>query len=167
VKSRLGRGSVFHFELPIADARAELVAPDDDVSTDLAGKRVLVLDNDPAILSGIRFLLRSWGCEVAVAEDRLQALEAIENWPGPADIVISDLNLRAGERGLEVFAALDRYYQHDDATPFARLLITGETRIDHLREIIAAKIPLLYKPVSPQQLRSTMMSVWTAANGDS
>lgn len=167
VKSRPGRGSVFHFRLPIADARSELAAPDDDTSTDLVGKRVLVLDNDPAILSGIRFLLRSWGCEVAVAEDRLQALEAIENWPGPADIVISDLNLRAGERGLEVFAALDQYYQRDGATPFARLLITGETRIDHLREIIAAKIPLLYKPVSPQQLRSTMMSVWTVVNGDS
>lgn len=168
VKSRLGRGSVFHFQLPIADARSELVVLDDgDTLTDLAGKRVLVLDNDPAILSGIRFLLRSWGCEVAVAEDRLQALEAIENWPGPADIVISDLNLRAGEHGLEVFAALDRYYQPDGGTPFARLLITGETRIDHLREIIEAKIPLLYKPVSPQQLRSAMMSVWTAANGDS
>jgi signal transduction histidine kinase len=166
VKSRLGRGSVFHFQLPVADARSELAALDDGMPTDLAGKRVLVLDNDPAILSGIRFLLRSWGCEVEVAEDRLQALEAIENWSGPADIVISDLNLRAGERGLEVFAALDQYYQRDGGTPFARLLITGETRIDHLREIIEAKIPLLYKPVSPQQLRSTMMSVWTMANGD-
>lgn len=166
VKSRLGRGSVFHFQLPVAAARSELLEPDDDAATDLAGMRVLVLDDDPAILSGIRFLLRSWGCEVEVAEDRLQALEAIENWPGPADIVISDLHLRAGERGLDVFAALDRHYQRDGGTPFARLLVTGETRIDHLREIIAAKIPLLYKPVSPQQLRTTMMSARFAARGD-
>lgn len=165
VRSRLGRGSVFHVELPLADPRPEPTALEEDLPTDLAGKRVLVLDNDPAILSGIRFLLRSWGCDVAVAEDRLQAMEAIENWPGPADIVISDLNLRAGERGLEVFAALDRHYQRDGAKPFARLLITGETRIDRLRDIIAAKIPLLYKPVSPQQLRATLISVWNTANG--
>jgi signal transduction histidine kinase len=166
VKSRLGDGSVFHFRLPIAAARSELLEVDDGTTTDLAGMRVLVLDDDPAILSGIRFLLRSWGCEVEVAEDRLQAFAAIENWPGPADIVISDLHLRAGERGLDVFAALDRHYQRDGGAPFARLLVTGETRIDRLREIIAAKIPLLHKPLSPQQLRTAMMSARSAARGD-
>ena len=167
VKSRLGRGSVFHFQLPIADTRPELPVPDGDVPVDLAGKRVLVVDEDPAILSGIRFLLLSWGCEVEVAEDQLQALEAVENWPGPPDIVICDLHLRGGERGLDVFAALDRHYQRDGGAPFARLLVTGETRIDRLREIIAARIPLLYKPASPQQLRSAMTSAWTVnRNGD-
>ena len=166
VKSRLGRGSVFHFQLPLAAARSEPPVPDDDVFADLAGRRVLVVDDDPAILSGIRFLLRSWGCDVEVAEDRLQALEAIENWPGPPDIVISDLHLRGGERGLDVFTALDQHYLRDGNTPFARLLVTGETRIERLREIIAAKIPLLYKPVSPQQLRSAMMSVWAITRDD-
>ena len=95
----------------------------------------------------------------------LQALEAVENWPGPPDIVISDLRLRGGERGLDVFAALDQHYRCDGGAPFARLLVTGETRIDRLREIIAAKVPLLYKPVSPQQLRRAMMSVWTVTHG--
>jgi len=166
VKSRLGRGSVFHFQLPIATARSEPPVPDDEVFADLAGKRVLVVDDDPAILSGIRFLLRSWGCDVEVAEDRLQALEAIENWPGPPDIVISDLHLRGGERGIDVFAALDQHYLRDGNTPFARLLVTGETRVERLREIIAAKIPLLYKPVSPQQLRSAMLSVWAITRDD-
>jgi CheY-like chemotaxis protein len=165
VKSRLRRGSVFHFQLPTVPAQLELAGFDEDLPADLSGKRVLVMDDDPAILSGIRYLLRSWGCDVAVAEDRLQAMEAIEDWPGPADIVISDLNLRAGERALDVFAALDRHYQPDGEAPFARLLITGETRSERLREIIAAKITLLHKPVSPQQLREAMMAAWTAARG--
>lgn len=162
VKSRLGRGSVFHFRLPAASAPAQKTTPAFDVPTGLAGRRVLVMDDDPAILSGIRFLLRSWGCDVAVAEDRLQALDAIENWPGPADLVISDLHLRAGERALDVFAELDRRYSLDGERPFARLLITGETRPEHLREIIAARIPLLYKPVSPQQLASSMAAALAA-----
>jgi signal transduction histidine kinase len=156
LKSRLGRGSLFHFCLPAAKAPAPRLKLAPDVPTELAGRRVLVMDDDPAILTGIGFLLRSWGCEVAVAEDRLQALEAIENWPGPADLVISDLRLRAGENALQVFAELDERYRLDGEKPFARLLITGETRPAHLREIIAARIPLLYKPVSPQQLASTM-----------
>jgi signal transduction histidine kinase/ActR/RegA family two-component response regulator len=162
VKSRLGRGSTFHLQLPLTEAQPERAIPDDDPSMDLADRRVLVLDEDPAILSGIRFLLRNWGCDVAVAEDRQQALEAIEQWPGPPDIVISDLSLRGGERGLDIFAGLDAYYRRDDGRPFARLLITGETRIERLREVIAAKIPLLYKPVSPQQLHAALISVLTA-----
>lgn len=165
-KSRLGRGSVFHFELPLASTGTLPIAADDDMPGELAGRRVLVLDDDPAILSGIRFLLRSWGCEVAVAEDRQQALEAVENWPAPVDIVISDLHLRSGEGSLEIFAELDKLYENDGEPSFARLLVTGETRADHLHEVIAAKIPLLYKPVSPQQLRRAMLAAFVAARGD-
>ncbi|WP_426688633.1 ATP-binding protein [Rhodanobacter ginsengiterrae] len=164
VKSRLGRGSVFHFQLPVARAMPGESLPPQEMPVDLAGKRVLVVDDDPAILSGVRFLLRSWGCDVQVAEDRLQAMEAVENWAGPPDIVISDLQLRGGTRGLDLFAALDQHYLRDGNAPFARLLVTGETRVDHLRDIIAANIPLLYKPVSPPQLRSAMMSAWTTAH---
>ena len=43
------------------------------------------------------------------------------------------------------------------------LLITGETRSDRLREIMAANIPVLYKPVSPEQLREAMMIAWNVA----
>jgi CheY-like chemotaxis protein len=130
---------------------------------DVSGMRVLVIDDEPAILSGIRYLLRSWGCEVAIAEDRIQALQAAEEWPTPPDIVISDLRLRDGESGLDVLAALDQLYLRDGHAPFPRLLITGETRSDRLREIMAANIPVLYKPVSPEQLREAMMVAWNVA----
>jgi signal transduction histidine kinase/CheY-like chemotaxis protein len=161
VKSRPGRGSVFHFALPLARAHAFPAATENEATGDLAGQRVLVLDDDPAILSGIGFLLRSWGCEVAVAEDRQQALEAVENWPAPADMVICDLLLRSGERGPDLFAELDRLYERDGEARFARLLITGETRAERLREVIAEKIPLLHKPVLPRQLHSAMLAALT------
>jgi signal transduction histidine kinase len=164
VDSRPGRGRVFHFELPLANA--QLLAPpveaEEEPAGDLAGRRVLVLDDDPAILSGIRFLLRSWGCDVAVAEDHQQAQEAIENWPAPVDIVICDLHLRSGERGTDLFAELDRLYERDGETRFARLLVTGETRAERLQEVLADKLTVLYKPVSPQRLRSAMLAALAA-----
>ncbi|MEO6800420.1 MAG: hybrid sensor histidine kinase/response regulator [Rhodanobacter sp.] len=163
--SRPGRGSVFHFELPLADTGTLPIAAEEDLPCGLADRRVLVIDNDPAILSGIRFLLRSWGCEVAVAEDRQQALEVIENWPAPADIVICDLYLHSGQHGPDFFAELDRLYERDGEVRFARLVVTGETRADRLHDVIAAKIPLLYKPVSPQQLRSALLAA-LAAGGE-
>ncbi|HZX72506.1 MAG TPA: hybrid sensor histidine kinase/response regulator [Rhodanobacter sp.] len=161
--SRPGRGSVFRFELPLADTGTLPIAVDEELPGGLADRRVLVIDNDPAILSGIRFLLRSWGCEVAVAEDRQQALEVIENWPAPADLVICDLHLRSGEHGPDLFAEFDRLYERDGEVRFARLLVTGETRADRLHDVIAAKIPLLYKPVSPHQLRNAMLAALAAS----
>lgn len=158
LKSRAGRGSVFSFHLSEVPAQQIQPLHAGQPPLDVSGMRVLVIDDEPAILSGIRYLLRSWGCEVAVAEDRLQALEAVELLGVAPDLVISDLRLREGESGLDVLAALDLYYQRDGTQPFPRLLITGETRSDRLREIMAARIPVLYKPVSPEQLRAAMMA---------
>ncbi|MFC4528593.1 response regulator [Dyella halodurans] len=163
LKSHPGRGSVFSFHLPEIPAQVVFDTPAEETPMDVTGMRVLVIDDEPAILSGIRYLLRSWGCEVAIAEDRIQALQAAEEWPAPPDIVISDLRLRDGESGLDVLAALDQLYARDGHAPFPRLLITGETRSDRLREIMAANIPVLYKPVSPEQLREAMMVAWNVA----
>ncbi len=163
LKSHPGRGSLFCFHLPEVPPQLVFDAPAEEAPMDVTGMRVLVIDDEPAILSGIRYLLRSWGCEVAIAEDRIQALQAAEEWPAPPDIVISDLRLRDGESGLDVLAALDQLYLRDGHAPFPRLLITGETRSDRLREIMAANIPVLYKPVSPEQLREAMMVAWNAA----
>jgi hypothetical protein len=38
------------------------------------------------------------------------------------------------------------------------LLVTGETRSDRIGEIAASRIPVLFKPVSPQKLRETMLA---------
>ena len=164
LKSRVGRGSVFSFRLPEVPARKRSRIASIAQTCDLAGMHVLVIDDEPAILAGIRYLLRSWGCEVATAEDREQALEAVSTWIKPPDLVISDLRLRDGASGLDVLAALDYHYQRDGEEPFPRLLITGETRSDRLREIQAAQIPVLYKPVSPEQLREAMIAAWANAN---
>jgi len=163
LRSRVSRGTVFSFQLPEVPAQLVRQLQIDETPQDVSGMRVLVIDDEPAILSGIRYLLRSWGCEVAIAEDRAQALQAAESWPIPPDIVISDLRLRDGESGLDALAALDHHYAHSGAPPFPRLLITGETRSDRLREIKAAKIPVLYKPVSPEQLREAMVAVRASA----
>ena len=163
LKSNPGHGSVFSFHLPEVPPQQIFDSSVDEAPIDVSGMRVLVIDDEPAILSGIRYLLRSWGCDVAIAEDRIQALQAAEEWPTPPDIVISDLRLRDGESGLDVLAALDQLYLRDGYGPFPRLLITGETRSDRLREIMAANIPVLYKPVSPEQLREAMMVAWNTA----
>src|SRR3546814_8052161 len=85
-------------------------------------------------------------------------MQVAQSWVRPPDIVISDLKLGDGRSGLDVLNALARHYGSASHPPFARLLITGETKSDRLREISAAKIPVLYKPVSPNQLREAIVA---------
>ena len=162
LKSRVGKGSLFSFELPVTVNPGVLaVATPPAPSRDIAGLRIMVIDDEAAILSGIKFLLTSWGCEVFTAEDRAQALAIASESPRPPDLVISDLRLAGDRSGLDVLAALDRHYGRglDRRPPFARLLITGETRAERLREIGMADIDVLYKPVSPEDLREAISTL--------
>src|SRR5690606_14705956 len=107
-----------------------------------------VVDDEETILAGLRALLQEWGCEALSASDEDEALLRAGEWPGPPDLVISDLRLGDGRTGLDVLRALALHYGHDPARPgFARLLVTGETRRDRLDEIAAHRIPVLFKPV--------------------
>jgi CheY-like chemotaxis protein len=67
-------------------------------------------------------------------------------------VVVSDLLLQGGDNGLEVIAALERH-PRGIGPGTARLLVTGETKPDRLREVASAGITVLYKPVSPRVLR--------------
>jgi len=48
----------------------------------------------------------------------------------------------------------------------ARLLVTGETKPDRLREVAAAGITVLYKPVSPKALRQAIAQQMTRLHAD-
>ncbi|MGY3229453.1 CheY-like chemotaxis protein [Luteibacter sp. HA06] len=166
VRSQPGRGTLFSITLPeVQPGMIEAPAPVAAGSLaprDVVGMRVLVIDDEPSILAGISFLLGSWGCEVMTAEDAQQAMEAVHQWMQPPDIVISDLRLREGT-GLDVIDLLDRYYRRrpGDPPPFARVLITGETRGDFLSNVDQTTTQVLYKPVSPERLHDVMVSAWT------
>jgi len=47
--------------------------------------------------------------------------------------------------------------------PFARLLVTGETRPERVDAIMASHIPVLFKPVAPHRLREAMLAAVLAA----
>lgn len=164
LNSRPGRGSLFSLRVP--GARHHVThAPEDaliagrDDRADLSGLRVMVIDDEPAILAGLRFLLQSWGCQVRAVEDRDQALQAAEEWPEPPDLVISDLSLQADHTGIDVLDALSARYESTRRGPgqlFARLIITGETKPEALQTAMRAGLPILFKPVAAEPLREAM-----------
>ncbi len=57
----------------------------------MQNKRVLVVEDDAAIIELLRFLLEQEGLEVEVAHDGLEALDKMEVWS--PDLVLLDLRL--------------------------------------------------------------------------
>jgi len=124
--------------------------------------RILVIDDERTILEGLSVVLTNWGAEVQAAQTRAEALALADAWERPPDVVVSDLLLQGGDNGLDVIAALERH-PRGIGPGTARLLVTGETKPDRLREVASAGIAVLYKPVSPRVLRQAIQAQRAAA----
>ena len=162
--SRPGRGTLVSVVLEAAHCESASRLAQLDSPLDISGLRVLVVDDEITILEGLRALLREWDCDTRTASDEAGALAQAAGWTDPPDLVISDLRLQEGRSGLDVLRALAAHYGRDPMRPgFARLLVTGETRRDRISEIAANRVPVLFKPVSPQKLREAMLATVLAA----
>jgi CheY-like chemotaxis protein/anti-sigma regulatory factor (Ser/Thr protein kinase) len=157
VRSWPGRGSVFEVVLPLSEtpvaARPAETPRRRSPATDLAGRLVLCVDNDHAILTATRLLLEGWGCTVLAATDAAGAREALQPVGRVPDMVLLDYHLAGMETGLEVLDALEAAVGH----PLAAALVTAD-RTDALKATARTRgLPLLHKPLKPAALRALLV----------
>ncbi|MGF9760497.1 PAS domain-containing hybrid sensor histidine kinase/response regulator [Microvirga sp. 0TCS3.31] len=159
LNSEVGRGSVFRVEVPVVAALPATAAapePPKAPATVLSGLRVLVIDNEPAILEGMRLLLTGWGCDVWTASDLESAHQALRTYKGLPEVIIADYHLDETD-GLEVIKALRWKTQVD----MPALLVTAD-RTPVVRDAAAAmNIHVLNKPLKPAALRA-LLTQWRA-----
>jgi two-component system, sensor histidine kinase len=115
-----------------------------------AGQLVVVIDDDPMVLDGMRGLLRSWGYRVVAAASDSAALADLAEQNQRPDLIISDYRLGGGKTGIEAIERLRHVF------PIPACLITGETAPEGLLAARASGYLLLYKPVPPTALRATL-----------
>jgi signal transduction histidine kinase len=154
VESTPGSGSTFTVRVPVADAAAEAPAsPMTPMGIDLAGCRVLVIDDDLQILEGMGRMLRGWGCRVTLAAciDDVEESLSVAELP---DVVLADLRLRGGETGVEAIETVRRMV----GSEIPAALISGES-------IASAPIGLrmVRKPVPPVRLRALLTELFGEA----
>ena len=157
LKSQVGVGSTFSAYIP---ARAlvevdDIQEPDaseaEDVHMDLEGLRVLVVDDDAAIVDAMTELLRTWGCAVITASSPEQ-LERLLGYERDFDLVLLDDMLHDDVMGLDLARRLTEFMPHRRI-----IMATGNVSGSRLTEIREAGFEVLVKPVDYQVLRRAII----------
>jgi CheY-like chemotaxis protein len=158
LRSWPGRGSVFAIAVPLGDIAAVSLrrtsAP--DLAEDrLAGRRVLCMENEPAVLSGIEALLSSWGCHTVAVRDRESAMTWVRKGEAMPDILLVDYHLDRGESGLELAEEMQALW----GSRVPSIVITADHTQDAQTAANARGCKILRKPVKPAALRAVMNSM--------
>ena len=158
VRSQVGKGSVFAVELPAA--LSPVVSGSSEPTTEITftgfpGTLIMVVDDETAILDGMRILLQGWGCEAICAGSGADMMALLADCPKIPDLIISDFRLRQGESGIDVI----RLLQEEFNERIPGVLITGDTSPDRLQEARASGFRLLHKPLQPAKLRALIAHI--------
>jgi two-component system cell cycle sensor histidine kinase/response regulator CckA len=151
VKSAKGLGTTFTIKLPLCgtDSMSQVVDPN-EIEIRGHGEVVLVVEDDPSLRKVSARIFESAGYTVHVAADGLGAKRKIDELGAGLDLLVCDMVLP----GFNVFEVSGHASQ---VAPGAAILLTSGFVDDAVKLARQADLPILWKPVSPNQLR------WAAA----
>ncbi len=93
VKSTLGRGSRFDVYFPVTDAKKDILENTESRQKKTPAKQVLVVDDDPQVISYLERELSKLGYEIRGFTSSLKALDAICNEPDAYDVLLADMTM--------------------------------------------------------------------------
>ena len=159
LRSWPGHGSVFAITVPLGQRASIDTSPGPRAGDGdrVFGAVVMCVENEAAVLGGVRALLSRWGCEVQTARDRDAALEAIR-FAGPPDLLLVDYHLAGNVNGVELAEEL----QSKLSRRIACIIMTADQTQQSKRDAAAHGFQMLHKPLKPAALRAMMnrMLAW-------
>jgi signal transduction histidine kinase len=153
LQSTEGKGSRFSLLLPAGRLAqvAERSEPAREVVQNLAGIRVLCVDNERAVIDAMGGLLEGWGCDVRGARS-LKEIDrdgVLLGWL--PDLVLMDYHLDQTS-GLDAI----EWLRHNVGGHLPAALVTADRSPDVRRLAEERGIPVVTKPVKPGALRATI-----------
>ena len=152
-------GSVFSVAVPVAKAinhTAAVTSATPLSKTPMSGALIVCIENDPAILDGMKTLLTAWDAEVIAVADPEAAITAIEASGASVTGVLVDYHL---DRGNGVAAIREIRRRFGENIP--AILITADRSPNVRAAAREENIAILNKPVKPASLRA-LLGQWRA-----
>lgn len=110
----------------------------------MAGRRILVVDDEPQITRVLRTTLSSHGYEIRIANDAEAALDVVNDWP--PELIITDLSM-PNMTGIE----LTKKIRNKSEVPIIVLSVKGEER-SKIEALDAGADDYVTKPFSMNEL---------------
>ncbi|HEY9838905.1 MAG TPA: ATP-binding protein [Candidatus Obscuribacterales bacterium] len=151
-------GASFELALPLSDAGVKPESPSirPVIQPLLQDARVLVIDNEPAVLQYIQTLLTRRGYQLTLVGSGAEALKALkrENY----DLIVSDLFLD-DTSGFELY---ERVKEVAPQLARSMLFLTGAVLSPELHQFMQQhQLQCLYKPFYAQELLDTVARIMT------
>ncbi|KAB0268850.1 ATP-binding protein [Microvirga brassicacearum] len=144
-----GRGSVFSIRVPVIERPVLSAATTKGSLGDLRPAGIMIVDDDPQLVEGLKTLLSLWGHQVYAGTTAADVHRHHKAAGRPrVDLIIADYRLSGGLTGTSAIADLAEYLGY--AVP--ALIVTGDTSPERLRKLTETGHALLHKPVDPDVL---------------
>lgn len=160
-RSRLDKGSVFSVEVPLGsgtgDSPLQQTIPDSADGAVGSGTLLLVDDDESVVKASVK-LLELWGHRVLTATDANQALVLCGHHGEAIDMALLDYRLPNGWTGVRLAAKIREILGKE----LPSMLLTGDTSAKQLQDVYASGLPLLHKPIDPDELHRHIASVLAA-----
>jgi len=158
IESEPDHGTTVRFRLPLAGSSDE-PAPEEPGSADdglrLAGRGVLVVDDEPGVRDYVASVLASTGCEVILASHGDEGLERLAEDPTRVHIVLMDLTMPGTPVRLVVKSMLQ-------LVPQLSIVLTSGFASDASARDAMPTLPFLQKPYPPRRLIHLLSQVLAA-----
>ena len=159
VESEQRKGSTFRISLPVAAADVPARIPLEDGLPHLAGKRILVVDDNATNREIVTRHARSWGMEPVAVDGSAAALELIEQGER-FDVAVLDMMMPEMD-GLALAGEI-RQRRGESELPLLLLTSLGRLPQPQAGGVFSAQ---LAKPLKASQLYNTLLQLLTGSTG--
>jgi two-component system NtrC family sensor kinase len=151
VRSQEGVGNAFLLELPMMEVNP---APSPVV---LAGKKILVVDDEDFLLECLADAISTWGCKVTPCSLAAEAIQKLQN--DTYELIISDIRM-PGLTGIQLF---DWIKEHQPEMASRILYTTGDSYDPETKAFLeGSSLPHLGKPFDLKKLRQAIEEILAA-----
>ena len=119
----------------------------------MAGRSVLIIEDNAKVRTSIHELITSWGCHCIAGESAAKAIKQIDN--ATIDIILVDYRLHDGLTGWDAIKDVRRALGQE----IPAIIITGDTSAERIKEASQTDAILMHKPVVIDELRQNMRSL--------